>query len=288
MTASADIAVVIPAYDSAPTLGATIASALAQTLTPREVIVVDDGSQDDCAVIAQAAGARVVRRSNGGPGAARNTGIAATSCSWIAFLDADDVFEPEKLARQWERLVSTGGAACCTDAWLWREGAPLVRKNASRQVPSRIEFATLLTGNPIVCSSMLVRRDLLLASGCFDEDRVLIATEDYDLWLRIAKQVAIEYLDQPLVRYRVGRHSLTSNERFLRGVDRIFAKLAIPQAPVRIATRIDWAYDLVAAGQRVQARGLLREARALGGGGTRHWKLWLKSWLPKWVASRRS
>lgn len=280
MSAVPDIAVVIPAYDSARTLAETIASARNQTLAPREVIVVDDGSRDDSAAVAKHAGARVVTRPNGGPGAARNSGIAATGCTWIAFLDADDVFEHDKLARQWERLASTAAAACCTDAWLLRGDAPLVRKNAGRRVPARIGFDTLLAGNPIVCSSMLVRRDVIAAAGTFDEDRILIATEDYDLWLRIARTTPIEYLDEPLVRYRVAPGSLTSNERFLRGVDLIFSKLGIAKAPVLVQTRLNRAYDLVAAGKRTQARELLREARALGGGGKAHWKLWLKSFLP--------
>lgn len=280
MSATLDVAVVIPAFESAATLRETIASAQAQTLRPSEIVVVDDGSRDDSARVAEAAGARVVRLSNGGPGVARNTGIAATRAPWFAFLDADDVFEPEKLARQAARLAASGAAACCTDAWIWREGAPLVRKNAHRTIPATITFATLLHGNPVVCSSMLARRDALVAAGLFDEDRVLVATEDFDLWLRLARTHGIEYLDEPLVRYRVGQQSLTSNERFLRGVDRIFAKLGVEHAPVRVTTRLNRAYDLVAAGQRREARALLREARALGGGGRQHWKLWLKSWLP--------
>jgi len=279
MRAVAEIAVVIPAFDSAATLAETIASARAQTLSPKEIIVVDDGSADESAAVAERAGARVIRRANGGPGAARNTGIAATRCPWIAFLDADDLFEPDKLEKQVERLNASGASACCTDAWLLRDSAPLVRKNLSKVVPAQIAFADLLRGNPIVCSSMLASRDALVTAGLFDEDRVLVATEDYDLWLRLAKRGGIDYVDLPLVRYRVGRASLTSNERFLRGIDRIFLKLGIEKAPMRVETRLNRAYDLVADGKRSEARALLREARALGGGGKKHWKLWLKTWL---------
>jgi glycosyltransferase involved in cell wall biosynthesis len=277
MTAAGSVAVVIPAWDSARTLSAAIASAFAQTRPPAEVVVVDDGSRDDSARVAERGGARVLRRENGGPGAARNTGVQASACEWIAFLDADDRFEPAKLERQLGALAATGLSACATEAWVERAGALPFRKNAGRRVPARIGYPDLLRGNPIVCSSMVVRRELLREVGLFDEDRDLIATEDYDLWLRVARRTEIGYLDEPLVRYSVGAPSLTSNERFLRGIDKIMRKLGEDRAPARVTARLNRAYDLIATGERARARELLREARALGGGGLAHWKLWLKS-----------
>ena len=94
------ISVVIPAYNAARFLPRCLASVFAQTLKPDEVIVVDDGSTDDTAALAAALGARVISRPNGGLSAARNTGIQNASSEWIALLDADDLWAPEKLERQ--------------------------------------------------------------------------------------------------------------------------------------------------------------------------------------------
>ena len=94
------ISVVIPAYNAAHFLPRCLKSVFAQTLKPAEVIVVDDGSTDDTAAVAAALGARVIGRQNGGISAARNTGIQNASGQWIALLDADDLWAPEKLERQ--------------------------------------------------------------------------------------------------------------------------------------------------------------------------------------------
>jgi glycosyltransferase involved in cell wall biosynthesis len=94
------ISVVIPAYNAARFLPLCLPSVFAQTYKPEEVIVVDDGSTDNTAEVAAELGARVIRRENGGISAARNTGIQNASCEWIALLDADDSWAPEKLERQ--------------------------------------------------------------------------------------------------------------------------------------------------------------------------------------------
>src|ERR1700721_4618512 len=108
------ISVVIPAYNAAAFLPRSIASVRAQTLQPVEVIVVDDGSTDDTKAVAAGLGGRVITRTNSGPSAAKNTGIRMASGDWIALLDADDRWSPEKLERQANRasretiLIYTG------------------------------------------------------------------------------------------------------------------------------------------------------------------------------------
>ena len=91
------ISVVIPAYNAARFLPRCLKSVFAQTLQPEEVIVVDDGSTDSTAEVAEALGARVINRRNGGLSAARNTGIKGASSEWIALLDADDLWARDKL-----------------------------------------------------------------------------------------------------------------------------------------------------------------------------------------------
>jgi glycosyltransferase involved in cell wall biosynthesis len=102
------ISVMIPAYNAAPYLAQAIESAFAQTYEPLEVIVVDDGSDDDTLGVARAFGDRVraIRQTRGGNGAARNTAVGLAQGQYFAFLDADDRFTPEKLQRQMDALGS--------------------------------------------------------------------------------------------------------------------------------------------------------------------------------------
>lgn len=100
----APISVVIPAYNAEAFLGDAIESVHAQTLAVLETIVVDDGSTDRTSSIAVSLNARVIRQDNGGASAARNAGIRAATGQWIAFLDADDIWEPEKIECQYEMI----------------------------------------------------------------------------------------------------------------------------------------------------------------------------------------
>ena len=286
------VAVVVPVFDGERHLAATLASVAAQTLPAHEVIVVDDGSRDASAEVAARAGARVVRQANAGPGAARNRGVAATDCELVAFLDADDLFAPDKLARQVEALRAAPDAvAVCSDATILGGERDGQRRSGGRRVPARLRFGDLLDGNPVIASSVLARRDAVLAVGGFDEDPVLIATEDYDLWLRMLDRpdAAFVYMEAALVRYRMAGGSLSATERFLHGLDRIFAKLGAAHpgdaaiagagAKRRAQARLDAAWDKLRAGAGGEARALLREARGLGGASRAGWRMWLRSWF---------
>ncbi len=286
------VAVVIPAYNSQRFLAEAIASVKAQSEAPAELLIVDDGSRDESASLAEGLGERCIRRENGGPGAARNTGVAATSSPLIAFLDADDLFTPDKLARQVAHMAKSDCVACGGDALLLRPGQSAVageRKNGAAQVPGRVDRELLLRSNPLICSSMMIRRSAFDAIGGFDEDRDLIATEDYDLWLRVLAEGPIDYLDEALAVYRLGPWSLSDNELFAAGIDKIMAKVLAgsPQDSLleqqtelrRGRARIDLAYDRLLAGDGPGARRVLRAARQLGAVGLPTWKIWLRSWL---------
>jgi GT2 family glycosyltransferase len=286
------IAVVIPVHNGERYLGAALASVAAQSLPPREVIVVDDGSTDGSADVAARAGARVLRQSNAGPGAARNAGVAVSESEWIAFLDADDVFLPDRLARQVAALRAQPAAiGVCSDALCLGGPRDGQRKLAGAPLPPRLVFTDLLRSNPVIASSVLVQRAALLRAGGFDADRVLIATEDYDLWLRLlaAPGSCFAYVDAPLVQYRVHAGSLSDPARFLAGIDRIMAKVcaarpddaavAAAAARRRSGTRLDAAWACLQRGERWQARALLAQARALSGWSWKGAKMWLRSWL---------
>ncbi len=175
-----DYAVIIPAYNAATTLGRALDSVFAQTLLPVEVVVVDDGSPDRAAIeeVVRRYGekVRLLQRKNGGPAAARNDGVRASSSPWIAFLDADDAWLPEKMQRQLE-LGRDARAGLLHGCALLGRG-PL---------PARLDFGTLWRQNRICTSMAVVRRTAFEQVGGFDEDPELLGAEDYNLWLRIAR-----------------------------------------------------------------------------------------------------
>jgi glycosyltransferase involved in cell wall biosynthesis len=174
-----DYVVVIPAYNAAGTLKRALESALAQTLAAKAIVVVDDGSPDGeelAAIVAATPGPiRLVRQANAGPAAARSRGIAEVGSTWIAFLDADDSWMPDKMERQLALAdhETIGLLYGMTSA-------------SKRPPPEFIDFDALWIRNRIGTSMVVVRRAAYEGVGGFDEDRSLTGAEDYNLWLRIA------------------------------------------------------------------------------------------------------
>jgi hypothetical protein len=202
------VSVIIPAYNAARSLPRTIDSVLAQTFPPAEIIVVDDGSADDTAAVAEAYGdrVRVIRKANGGPASARNLGAREASGEWLALLDADDQWLSNKLERQlpYTRPPEVG----------------LVHSLICQQpmnVPLRLTFEDLWDRNWICNSTVLVRRDAFMALGGFDETRELISVEDYNLWTRLAaSRWQIVLCPEQLTRYARGIGISSNAERFLK------------------------------------------------------------------------
>ena len=273
MTRTAPVTVVVPAFQAAPFLEVTLRSLRSQSTPPEKVVVVDDGSTDDTAAIAERLGATVIRQSQRGPGAARNRGIAEATTEFVAFCDADDWFVSDKLARAVEQLQELRAACCATDAWVVRGDRVVGRKNERRPVPHVLTLEFLLRGNPIVCSTVVVRRAAIERVGGFDESPDLIATEDYDLWLRLAAVEPIAYSPRPLTFYRAHEGSLSANARFMRGVDVILGRMAEKNRGEahfqnlirrrRAAVRLDLAWDLLGEGRHDEARAWISEAQGL-------------------------
>ena len=273
MSRNAPVTVVIPAWQAGEFLAVTLDSLRAQTTPPEAVVVVDDGSTDATAKIAVEGGATLLRQDHRGPGAARNRGVAHATTEFVAFLDADDWYAPDKLERSVEVLEEVGAACLATDAWVVRGGRIDARKNQGRNVPTVLTTERLLKGSPVICSSVVARRRAVLEVGGFDEHPDLIATEDFDLWLRMSEREPLAYLGDPLTFYRVHQGSLSANERFLRGLDRILARVAqhhVGEAHFqnlirrrRADVRLDYAWDLITTGRKAEGRALIREAQRL-------------------------
>ncbi len=214
----ADVSVVIPAYNARVFLAETLASVFAQTLPPAEIIVVDDGSTDDTAGIARDLGVTVISRANGGISAARNAGIRAARGEYVALLDADDLWMPEKLEVQLAALaVAAVPSFSFTDFQTFDSRGvravkstlrahPAFRRTVPRApsganvVVAASESRPVLPDMYFLPSSAVIRRADVLAAGGFDES--LRGCEDTEFFLRLFKLVPAVAVMRPLLRYR--------------------------------------------------------------------------------------
>ena len=208
------ISVVIPTYERADLLPRAVRSVIAQTWQDWECIVVDDGSTDGTAAVLEALvaeDARVsyVRRGNGGQGAARNTGIARATGDLIAFLDSDDEWLPEKLARQAAALAVRPDADFCFTADLVAHPDGRVEERRYPGIaPDRLSWMKLASIGVSVPSSHVYRRASLDRVGPFDERRELIGLEDNE-WSVRGWDLSGIYVDEPLTRYHVHAGQVT-------------------------------------------------------------------------------
>ncbi len=211
--AAPPVSVVIPAYNAERFLARAMRSALAQTYANLELIVVDDGSTDGTAEVIRAFRDRRVRyfsQPNRGQGAARNHGICASAGRYVTFLDADDVYLPEKVRRQVEFLETHQEyqVAFCNAVHFYsrRPAALLVRKATSG---SGDIFRDLLRASLINPNTMMVLGDILRGGVLFREDRHY--PEEWDLCLRLARAgYRFGRQDEPLVVVEIRDDSNTA------------------------------------------------------------------------------
>ena len=209
------ISVVIPAYNASRFIAATLESVLSQSLPADEILVVDDGSTDDTAAIAENFGppVRVFRRPNSRQGASRNFGAQQAAGEWIAFIDADDLWEPNKLERQMEELSKHPDADICYTArvrFTQEEDAIRIIPTPSYDIPFapaqkiREGLFRCVTFLP---SSAVIRRSAFLAAGGFNDQRT---SEDWDLWLRLLHRgTKFASCSEPLLLYRLHGNNVT-------------------------------------------------------------------------------
>jgi glycosyltransferase involved in cell wall biosynthesis len=226
------ISAIIPAYNAAETIREAIRSIYSQTLKSGEIIVVDDGSRDDTTGIVgrEFPECRVICQENGGPAAARNRGVEAAKGDWIAFLDGDDAWLPPRLATQMEFAAKQPDIGLwCGEARRWAgEGIEATSPGSELLAPFRwLALADFIENNPVATSTVLMRRDLFSRLGGFDT--AFRGPEDFDLWLRVAAQGDIGFVQAPLAMYRCVPGSLSMDERrflpeALRVLDKAFAQ----------------------------------------------------------------
>jgi glycosyltransferase involved in cell wall biosynthesis len=196
--------VILPVHNRPDALKEAIDSVLSQTFTDYELIVVDDGSTDDTPHVAREYGERIrcLRQENRGVSAARNAGVAASTAPWLAFLDSDDRWLPEKLARQARFIAENPGVVILqTDEEWIRRGRRVNPRNRHLKREGRI-FLDSLELCLVSPSAAVMSRACFDRYGPFDED--LPACEDYDLWLRVTARETVGLAPERLVVRRGG------------------------------------------------------------------------------------
>ena len=210
----ATVSVIIPYYRASQTIARAVESALGQTVRPYEILVVDDGSPDDAGMATKEFGSSVtlIRKPNGGVASARNLGIEQAQGEWIAFLDADDYWEPAKLERQ---LASSEGVGLVGSRW-YTQDPDKPRRVAKIEAPEFFGGILKARGSEafrvamnLFTSVMLVRRNAL---GDQRFDSGLETAEDRDLWIRLVSSTDTYLVPEPLATYGNWPGSLSNSD----------------------------------------------------------------------------
>ena len=246
------VSIIMPAYNSAATISESVASALSQSHRNIELVIVDDGSRDDTADICRRHAAqdnriRLISQSNRGVSAARNTGIKAARGEYVAFLDADDLWETDKIEQQMNSVRMHPGSIVLTG---------MIRFSGDG---SARRFLTTTDPPPFIDQEKYARQVLnlqnhemgsfgtaLVPTRCLGEtflfDERLRTSEDWDLWLRLAFRYPFENINEPLRLYRKYAGSLTTQTRMqgtLKGqlyiIDKVRQSKLLSNADIKMA-----------------------------------------------------
>ena len=210
------VSVVIPCYNAEKYIASTLHSVMKQSYSALEIIVIDDGSKDTSAeIVTEIARVdnriRLYYKANSGVADSRNVGIRSANGDYIAFLDADDLFEPEDVAKKVAYLQQHPAAGLVHSAEErfqsdTGKSVAIVRGKGGNVLPLLLAMKTNVVHSP---SSVVVRKSVLDQVGYFDIN--LSTSADWEMWVRLAKHTVFGYLDQPLVRYRIHGQQMHAN-----------------------------------------------------------------------------
>ncbi len=216
------VSIVMPSYNYGHLIGLAITSVINQTYENWELIVVDNSSQDGTAeVVASFSDSRIklVQVNNFGViGLSRNIGIKNANGEYVAFIDSDDIWYPDKLWQAINKLLSGSDLVCNGELWINHD----VSAGWSRKVfygpEQKAAFEQLLfNGNCLSTSAVVVRKDVLLEVNLFDESAELITAEDYHLWMKLAqKSIKITFVNDILGEYTI--HPQSSSASLLKNM----------------------------------------------------------------------
>jgi len=214
------VSAIVPAYNAAKTMAETLQSVRAQTHRNLEILVVDDGSEDETVRVAETQAAedkrvRVIQQPNGGVAAARNTGIRAARGQFVAPIDSDDIWAPTKIARQVELMQANPNATLCYTWWACIDQRGRVTGHGGRHTAHGDALAdmcrTNLVGNG---SGAMMRKDAVFAAGLYDSslrERCAQGCEDYKLYLALAAAGDVEVVPEFLTGYRTLPDNMSSD-----------------------------------------------------------------------------
>ena len=249
------VSAIIPVFNGAQYLAKAIDSVLAQTYSPIEVIAIDDGSTDESPEILAGYGDKIccIRQVNRGVGAARNRGILAARGEYVAFLDQDDWWYPQKIERQLAALANSDVGFVHTHTVYFDDVTqtfcPPLDPEAKPEEYVGWCFEKLLFGNAICNSSVLVRRELFAQVGLCDPIIEGNTVQDYDLWLRLSQVTPFAYVGEPLTVFRLHSHQGTSNHRMMLREQIKVLQRRLPGLPSAlrhsVARRLARLYDLL-------------------------------------------
>jgi teichuronic acid biosynthesis glycosyltransferase TuaG len=210
------VSVIIPAYNAEAFLGRAIRSVEAQSFQDFELLVIDDGSTDGTGDVARAFGSvRYVRGDHLGEAEARNRGLEEATGELVAFVDADDEWLPDKLARQVAFMERLDSSFSYTDSYLVQDGKRVRYSSLARPHSGQILEPLIddwLDQAFLVPTEVMASRALLQGAGGFETGLPTAGHVDYGLWLRLALQgTRFDYLDEPLALYYRGHPSISSD-----------------------------------------------------------------------------
>lgn len=221
------VSIIIPTYNCTRYLLEAIGSVLEQAYKDLEILIVDSSTDNTKEILRPYIENEIVRyiyQEPGGVAAARNKGIAHVKGEYIAFLDADDIWLPEKIEYQMRAFQQCDGAGLAFTDYLRFDESGIIRQsglfgelrvwfNKNRSSTSELAYGQiyyeLLTGNLMHTSSVIVKKDILQEVGLFDE--TFNISEDYDLWLRIARKYPVLYVNRVLCKYRYHADGLSGS-----------------------------------------------------------------------------
>lgn len=275
--ASPAVSVIIPTYNHAQFLRAAIQSVVDQTYPDWEIVVVNNYSEDDTVQIVASFNDPRIRlvnfRNHGVIAASRNHGMSLANGKSIAFLDSDDVWYPEKLQRCMDALGEEAEVVCHGEAWI-KEGSP--PRIVMYGPQSRTRYLPLLyDGNCLSTSAIVVRKSALDKVGGFSEDPQMVTAEDYELWLRLAREGCIFVMvEEVLGEYRI--HGGNQSKAVMRNLG---AELAVLQKHFSMMAADSFATRLkmqrrVALAYYSAARGMQAEGNHVSG-----MRLLFQSWF---------
>lgn len=278
------VTVVIPTYNHAHFLRDALGSLRAQTYTNWEAIVVNNFSEDDTVEVVESfADSRIVLenfRNNGVIAASRNRGIALARGRYVAFLDSDDTWYPEKLAKCIPHLDNGVGLVCHGLRWIGNQ-----ERDMFCGPEQRATFDALLDkGNCITPSATVVLKDLLESAGCFSEDPAIVTAEDYHLWIKLAQAGnKMYFIKEILGQYRIhsGNQSGSVQRQLnadLRVFNEFFTNEDLHSLEKRVRVRRRYSLAYYGAGRAMQRNGQFDQSWPFLFCAITYWPLFMKSY----------